>query len=776
MKKNDRIYDVKGFDLSQENMGLQETIFHNANGYLGVRGNLEEGLPEGMDTMRGTYINGFYDMVPMKQAELLCNLVEDKEALLNVADAQTLKCRLGDTTFSMWEGECENLCRTLDMNRGITTRTLRWHMPEGKSVDFDIRRMASFSEKSLFMIDYRVTSVDYSGRAQILSLHEGIVHNYSNPNDPRMAAESGDYLKKVAGKTIGDVSLLVSETASTHLRVASAVALEITRNGKPVYPGDGCLVYDEETHQTIFRMETSLTPGDTLRVVKYCIFTDSRRSPEPAQDALARLAAVREKGTEVLYQEQQEFLEEFWNRTGLSVEGDEELNQSLQYNMYALLQSAGTDGITSIPAKGLSGEGYEGHYFWDTEMFMLPFFAMNAPEIARKLLSYRYHTLPQARHNAMLLGHKKGALYPWRTITGRECSGYFPSGTAAYHINGDIAYAVVLYYLSTGDVEFMREEGFEILLESARLWMDVGNFYQDEFQINCVTGPDEYTCMVNNNYYTNCCARYNLEWVCRLGDAWQKDTEFWKQLCQRLDIAPEELPEMKRAAEKMRLVYDENLGINPQDDSFLQKPVWDLSRTDPKDFPLLLHYPPLHLYRYQVCKQADTVLAHYLFPAYQSEETIRKSFDYYEKITTHDSSLSTCVFSIVASRLGLHDKAVYYMGDSAKMDLKNTHHNSRDGIHAANMGGSYMAIVNGLGGLRMEESRVSLAPFLPESWEGFSFRFTYRGSVLEAAVKKTPDGSCRTELAMVSGHPVCVCLYGIEKVLAEGESITDTPD
>ena len=454
----------------------------------------------------------------------------------------------------------------------------------------------------------------------------------------------------------------------------------------------------------------------------------------------------------------------------MEIVGDGDLNESLCFNMYQLLQSAGYDGYSSIAAKGLSGEGYEGHYFWDTEMFMVPYFAMTNPAIARKLLEYRYKTLGKAKENAALLGHKKGALYPWRTITGRECSGYYPSGTAQYHIDGDIAYAVILYYKTSGDWEFIKEMGLKILFETNRLWLDVGNYYKDRFVINCVTGPDEYTCIVNNNYYTNASAKYSMQWCLKFIQRLAEEKDAYQQFVKENDLTEEEIQAMKEAEEKMYLPYDETLGINPQDDSFLQKPIWDLEHTPQEEFPLLLHYHPLHLYRYQVCKQADTVLAHYLFPDYQDKETEENSFRYYEKITTHDSSLSTCVFSIMASRLGLKDKAYYYFGDSAKMDLLNTHKNSKDGIHAANMGGSYMAIVNGFARVQAEEDKLFLAPALPENWQGYHFRIRYHGSLLEVSVNKE---TCSIE--QLEGTAITVELYGKEYVLEAANQKVEVP-
>ena len=387
-------------------------------------------------------------------------------------------------------------------------------------------------------------------------------------------------------------------------------------------------------------------------------------------------------------------------------------------------------------------------------MYILPFLTITNPDLAKTLLEYRYATLDSARENAKILGHNQGALYPWRTISGRECSGYFPSGSAQYHINGDIAYALIAYYLATKDQNFLLEKGAEIIWETARLWMDTGNFYQGKFHINNVTGPDEYTCIVNNNYYTNLVAQYNLQWAVKVYQLLKPYTGF-QALIEKIGLEQEEINNFQKAADNMYLPYDESLKINPQDDSFLQKREWDLARIPKEKFPLLLHYHPLHLYRHQICKQADTVMAHFILEDAETPETIYNSFQYYEKITTHDSSLSYCIFSIMAARLGLIEKAYEYYEITANLDLQDKHHNTVDGIHVANIGGNYMAIVYGFGGFRLKEQGIFLAPVLPPKWRSYSFKLSYEGSGIIVEVK--PDHCL---LRLESGNPKQITVYG----------------
>jgi alpha,alpha-trehalose phosphorylase len=738
---------------------LQETIFHNANGYIGIRSCFEEAYGPGMDTIRGSYINGFYDFAEMKQAEKLCGLIEEKQTMLNVADTQGIKLFLGDEEFSLFSGTVLRGERTLNMEKGYTERFIHWRSPQGKEAEITIRRLTSFKRLSLFLIDYQVKALNFSGPLYFISTHRGDVSNYSNPNDPRVAAESFRHLVPVRAGIEGTASFVSSRTAKSGLLVCTAVdhVLE-DEKGAAV---EKSVTARAEGHGAVTEIHTAIGEGRSLRLLKYSVFTDSLRHGDGEKAAGEELSAALGEGAAALYRAQEADLKKFWDSAFLEIGGDEKLNTAVQYNMYQLYQSAAKEKNGNIAAKGLSGEGYEGHFFWDTEMYIEPFFTLTEPEIARNLISYRYSILGEAKKNAQSLGHKKGALFPWRTIMGRECSGYFPSGTAQYHINGDIAWSVVSYYLATGDLDFIAAQGAEIVFECARLWLDTGTWCRGQFQIHGVTGPDEYTCLVNNNYFTNLSAKYNLRWAAQFYEMLRREGKL-ETLARKIDLSPEEIAAFSEAERAMYLPYDEELGINPQDDSFLSKKKWDLKNTPREHFPLLLHYHPLHLYRYQVCKQADTVLAHFIFEDAQSEETIRKSFLYYEGVTSHDSSLSTCIFSIVASRLGFRDKAYRYFGDSAMLDLYDTHGNTRDGIHTANMGGTWMAIVYGFAGLRIKEGGLYFAPAIPESWQFCRFKIRYRDS--QILVEMDREG---TAFTLLSGTPKEIYVYGGVYTLGE---------
>ncbi len=743
------VFQKDGYTRTEGELLLNETLFHNANGYFGVRGNFEEGYPPGQATVRGQYVNGFYNFSEMKQPEKHYGFPEQKQTMVNSFDTQTMVLTVEGERVDLFQGEVLEFSRVLDMKKGITIRRFVWESPKGRQVEICITRMASFEMLPLFTIEYQVTPLNFSGKAWMESVHSGDVSNYFNPKDSRVAGEKITHLRVEEREMTEDgFSLIRSKTLKSELEIASVTAHLLSEE----YTAKS-QVGEKEIVQFF---EFPLREKVPVTVTKYTVTCDSIRYLDVKGTAADLMRKSLGRPLDYWYQCQEDYLDKFWENAEIEIIGDEELNLSLHYNLYQLLQSVGKDEYCNIGAKGLSGEGYEGHYFWDTEMYIVPFFSLAWPETAKNLLSYRYQILDRARANARVMGYPKGALYPWRTINGDECSGYYPSGSAQYHINGDISYAAVQYYLITGDWDFMVSKGAEILLETARMWYDLGNFYQGSFQLHDLTGPDEYSCVVNNNYYTNLTAKHNLEWAAKIYRRLKAQGQL-EDLERRIGIEEEEILGFEEAAEKMLLLYDEVLDINPQDDSFLSKKEWDFSQEAKGNGPIMQWNHLYRLYRYQVCKQADTVLAHMIFEDAQKVSTMKNSFDYYEKRTTHDSSLSRCIFGIMASKLGEKKKAYEYFDFSSKLDILNSQHNTKDGIHTANMGGTYMGIVYGFLGFRVKETGFYFMPSLPEQWERCRLRLQLLGSRLEITVTGT---ECMFRL--IEGTPVRLFVYGRE--------------
>lgn len=736
---------LQSVGLDPTKLARDEALFHVANGYVGVRGNLEEGVPQQVPTIRSTLINAFYDEKPIAYAEKMKGFPETQQGIVNVVDCQGIELYIDKERFSPFEGALHAFSRTLDMEAGSVLREMEWESPEGKRIRINITRMASFVVPELFVIRYEVESLNYEGRIGFASFQDGNVINFADPNDPRVASEA---LRHLVIDTVGgndENAWIACHTSFSALRMVARVGHKASKGFASTFrAGDG------KTESVFFG---EITPGQTITLVKYCIYTDERRHQEPVEDGNAILQEVLAQPLGYWMEAQRAYLTRYWESARVVIEGDENLQKSLDFSVFSLLQSVGKDSVSNIGAKGLSGEGYEGHYFWDTEIYIFPFFLLTDLTIARHLLCYRHFILDAARRQARLLGHAKGALYPWRTIAGSECSGYFPSGSAQYHINGDIAHAFLQYYRATDDLDLMAQIGAEVLVETARLWMDVGHFREGAFHINGVTGPDEYTCLVNNNSYTNLIAQENLRGAVEVMEALFAAGKEWL-VVEEVGLHAEELVAFQQAADAMYIPYDEKLGIHAQDDSFLQKAVMDFQSLPSSEFPLLQHFHPLYLYRHQVCKQADTVLAHYLFGEEIPEEIMRRSFDYYEPLTTHDSSLSTCVFSIMAARLGNMEKAMAYFKMSAMLDLEDAHGNTKNGIHTANMGGAYLCVVGGFAGLRILKSGLLLRPRLPREWKGYRFRFHYCGRKIHCAVVEN-----KCALSLLEGKPLSITVF-----------------
>jgi alpha,alpha-trehalose phosphorylase len=710
---------------------LRETLFALGNGYIGLRGTGEEGYtgPAGT-SLDGTYLNGFYESEPIVYPEAAFALAKTNQFMLNVPNAKGVAIDIDGERFDPVTGTLGRYERVLDLRSGVLVRSLEWTAPNGKRIALRSRRVVSFANKHLFAIELEIVPLNFSGAITLRSFIDGAVKNQEAGDDPRVgSAVSGPALTTVSVEQSAAFSALVQRTHNSGFTLVSAIQTVV----------EGCDAHAWQEGQRAGQAFTcSAVEGQTLRLTKYGSYHSSRDYPEGELLERARetLATAQAAGFEALCASQAAFLADFWASADVEIAGDDALQQGIRFNEYHLLQSVGRDGRTNIAAKGVTGEGYEGHYFWDTEIYIFPFFLYSKPEIARKLLEYRYACLPQARERARQMAHATGALYPWRTIAGGECSAYFPAGTAQYHINADIAYSIKAYFEATGDLDYMAQAGLEIVLETARVWIGIGSDDREgRFCINEVTGPDEYTALVNNNYYTNAMARMHLRFAADMAEllARERGAEF-ARVAAATGVTDEEIAVWRDAAERMYLPYDGKLGIHEQDDSFLSKKRWDFANTPKENYPLLLNYHPMVIYRHQVCKQADVVLALMLLSNEFSLDDKRRDFDYYEAVTTHDSSLSSCIFSIIASEVGYHDKAYDYFMETARLDLDDTHGNTHYGVHTAAMAGTWMGVAYGFAGMRVSDGALRFAPTLPKQWQHYQFKIQLRGAQLQVRV------------------------------------------
>ncbi len=756
-------------DFNIENNYRNETIFFTGNGYLGLRGNFEEGLDDikgkGLD---GTYINGFYDTEVIKYGEIAYGFPEKGQTMLNITNCKIIRLFIDDEEFSMQKGTLEQYRRTLSFKEGVLGRSLIWCSPKGRKVKVEIQRIVSLENKHLAVISYEATPLNFSGKIRLQSVLDGNVTNITVENDPRVGSGLQGRVLSVEKKLLeSEYGLMVQKTKNSELSLACAMSNQLETESTYTV-GE---IAENLAIGTEFTVEAE--QNQPIRLNKFISYITSIDCDESRfeENSKSLISAARSLGFEGIKEKQIKFLEDFWSRTDVEIKGDIALQQGIRLNMFHLLQSAGRDGNTNIAAKGLSGEGYEGHYFWDTETYILPFFIYNNPQISRKLLEFRHSKLDKARERARQMSHPKGALFPWRGINGEECSAYYPAGTAQYHIDADIAFAVKRYMEATEDREFLAEYGAELLFETARLWADLGSFIPhkgNKFCINSVTGPDEYSAVVNNNCYTNLMAKVNLEYAYKVAQVMEnRFPSEYRRLADKIQLKSSEVTSWKIAADNMYIPYDENLGIYLQDDSFLDRAPWDFENTPEENYPLLLHYHPLVIYRHQVCKQADLGLALFFLGNKFTLEEKKRNYDFYEKFTTHDSSLSTAIFSILASEIGYHEKAYNYFMSTARMDLDDYHGNTKDGIHAANMAGTWMCVVNGFSGMRVYEDGLYFNPYLPENWKGYSFKIAYKDRLIKVEVEKSG-----TRYKLIKGNTIEIISNG-EKIILECENSDD---
>ncbi len=736
--------------------GLTETLFAVGNGYLGMRANPEEGRDA---HIHGTYINGFHETWHIHHAEEAFGFAKVGQTIVNVPDAKLMKLYIDDEPLLLTNADLEAYERVLDFRTGILTRDLCWRTPGSKRVRVRSQRLVSLAHRHLAMMTFEVTMLDGNApvvvSSQFLNRQDGedeyhvSRHALGHAKDPRkIRAFDHRVLEPRLHRVEGGGVALGYRCANSGMTLACADRHII--DTPAVHRVETSVGEDLAKTVIIARMEA----GQVLRIVKLVSYHTSTGVPaeELADRCQRTLARALHDGPESIVREQQEWLDVFWESSDVELHGDEPGQQAIRWNLFQLAQASAQTQEHGIAAKGVTGGGYEGHYFWDTETYVVPFLSYTSPELARKVLRFRWRLLNQARQRAREL-NQVGALYPWRTINGEEASAYYAAGTAQYHINAAIAFALKRYLDASGDIAFMAGEASEILVETARLWEDLG-FYatdgEEVFRIHGVTGPDEYTTVVNDNLYTNVMARFNMRYASRVVESLREwDPDSYERLCRHLGLEEEEIKRWIRASDSMYLPYDEELGIHPQDDSFLELEPWDFDRTPRGHYPLLLYYHPLVIYRHQVLKQADVVLAMVLRSDQFPLEQKRRNFDYYDPITTGDSSLSACVQAQAAAQIGYDDLAVEYFREALFCDLMDVHGNATDGVHVASCGGVWDTIAFGFAGLFDAGTALRFTPSLPARWEGVTFRMQRHGARLRVAIDA---GGCTVEV--LDGHPV----------------------
>jgi alpha,alpha-trehalose phosphorylase len=724
-----------------EFMAQMETILALGNGYLGMRGVPEEGLPY---VENGTFVNGFYESWPIVYAEDAFGFARTGQTILEVTDAKIIKLFVDDEPFDVRSANVLQYCRQLNMKSGTLDRELVWETSSGKQILIKSRRLVSLQQRHVSAISYQVTVLNANAAVVISS--EVLRHRREerkNSNDPRHAKFSGASLHPGAYHARDRRIVLTHCTERSQMTLACAIDHELQSDLPHSYRAS----HTQESGRVVFTIAAET--GCPIHLNKYMAYHTSKTAPadELGNWAEWTLDRVVSQGFSELLAQQEQHLHQFWQVSDVQVSNVEskrvrlstvEMQQAIRFNLFHILQASARAEDHGVAAKGVTGHAYEGHYFWDTEIYLLPFLIYTSPLTARNLLRVRYKMLDQARARARELDHR-GALFPWRTISGEEASAYYEAGTAQYHINADIIYGLRKYVNATGDEEFLFQCGVEMLIETARFWHDLGFFSSrkgGKFSINGVTGPDEYKTVVNNNTYTNLMARENLCYAVETLEQLQvQHPELFEALAQKTALELSEVEGWRAAANNMYIPFDTTTGIHPQDDTFFDREPWDFKNTPSDRYPLLLFYHPLNIYRHQVIKQADVLLAMFLLGNEFSLETKKRNFDFYDPITTGDSSLSSCIEAIVALEVGEFEKAVKYARAALLMDLANVGGNVTDGCHIASMGGTWMVFTYGFAGFRDYDGKLSFRPQRPpEPQASLRFALTYRGQVLDVEI------------------------------------------
>ena len=746
-------WSIREVGLHLGTLAQTESIFALSNGHIGLRGNLEEGEPHGLP---GTYLNSFCELRPLPYAEGGYAYPESGQTVINVTDGKLIRLLVDDEPFDVRYGELQDHERELDLRNGVLRRKVRWTTPAGRTVKISSERMVSFTQRAIAAISFEIEPLE----AVRVVVQSELVANEALPpqsKDPRVGAALESALESEDHQAKGTIGLMIHHTKASRLLIGAAM--------DHIIEGPPGMVIEAESVADVARVTITgqLKPGEKLRIIKFISYGWSSLRSRPAIHAqvMAALSAARLTGWEGLLAEQRTYLDEFWTSADIELDGDAEIQQAVRFALFHVLQAGARAERRPIPAKGLTGPGYDGHAFWDTETFVLPVLSMTLPRATANALRWRHLILDRAKEHAKELG-LRGAAFPWRTIRGAECSGYWPAGTAAFHINADIAYAVAYYIDATGDAAFEEEIGIELFVETARLWCSLGYFNTsaDQFRIDGVTGPDEYSSIADNNVYTNLMAQHNLRWAAA-------SVKRYPQKALALGVSNEEAAKWSEAAEKMFIPFDTQLGVTPQAESFTEHEVWDFANTPADQYPLLLHFPYFDLYRKQVIKQADLVLAMHLRGDAFTPEQKAQNFAYYEALTVRDSSLSAATQAVLAAEVGQLQLAYDYLGEAALIDLHDLAHNVKDGVHMASLAGAWTALVSGFGGMRLQNGSLYFMPRLPNALKRLAFHIMFRGSRLRVEVT-AKEATYR----LLDGSPLRVRHYGEEITVTLGETVS----
>ncbi|MFG6116195.1 glycoside hydrolase family 65 protein [Halobacillus sp. MO56] len=744
--------------LHPEDNRLAESLMSIGNGQMGMRGNFEETYSG--DTHQGTYVGGIYYPDKTRVGWWKNGYPEYFAKVLNAPNVTGVRVVAGDEELDLHTWKVHEFKRELNMKHGYLYREFDVTSPEGKHIKGKVTRFFSIVDASIIAIKYEVTSEDFEGKITFQPYMDGDVRNEDANYDE-------DFWMPVHHEADKEQAVLTMRTRKTEFDVSAAMKNQLIGQETKVEDVANEEEYVDQKHTA------SIIPGGKVSFYKYVAVTTSRHfhKNELADEAKKQVRKAADSGFTSLFKQHMEAWERRWNHADVTIGGDTSAQQGIRYNIFQLYNTyTGEDALLNIGPKGFTGEKYGGSTYWDTEAYCLPFYLGTADSsIARNLLIYRYRHLAKAKENAAKLG-MDGALYPMVTMNGEESHNEWEITFEEIHRNGAIAHAIWNYVNYTGDTSYLPEYGFEVLAEISRYWASRVNYNprKGKYMILGVTGPNEYENNVNNNWHTNRMAAWTLEYTLSVALYLERNHQKrFVELKSQLGLNEDDFDHWKDIIEHMYYPVDEQLGVYLQQDGLLDKDLIRVADLDEKHLPLNQNWSWDRILRSCFIKQADVLQSMYFLNHRFTLEEKKNNFDFYEPMTVHESSLSPCVHSIIAAEIGYEEKAYEMYLRTARLDLDNYNNDTEDGLHITSMAGSWLSIVHGFAGMRVEKGELHFKPFIPKAWEDYSFKINFRGHLIKVSVDHQ-----RVVITQEEGGDFAIFINGEEKQLPAEGNIT----
>lgn len=718
-------------DFHPEDNRVYESFMSLGNGNMGMRGNFEEDYSG--DSLRGSYIAGVYYPDKTRVGWWKNGYPEYFAKVLNSVNYIGIRIKLNGEILDLAScKEIKDFSRVLNMKDGYLERSFIAVSEDGKKTKIYTKRFLSLADKEVAAISYSVTPLNYEGNIEFTPYLDGNVVNEDSNYDEVFWNEVSQSVNSFYGQ-------VTMETKKTNYVVTAAMTYEIEMEGAKTEVFPTTNITSKYVDNTV---EVPVKKDSTVTIYKYIGVTSNRyyENSQLIDKAFSAANRAKSAGFENLLQANAKKWHEHWEQSDIEIKGDVSAQQGIRFNIFHLTATyTGEDSRLNIGPKGFTGEKYGGSTYWDTEAYCLPFYLSTADErIAKQLLIYRNNHLEKAKENAAKLG-LKGALYPMVTMNGEECHNEWEITFEEIHRNGAIAYAIYNYVRYTGDKKHLADYGFEVIVETARFWASRVNYVpsKDKYVILGVTGPNEYENNVNNNWYTNTLAAWNMDYAREVNDFLKKEYPAeHAALVQKLGLTDEEMSKWTEISNKMYYPIIEELGVFAQQDGYMDKEQILVKDLSPENLPLNQNWSWDRILRSCFIKQADVLQGIFFFSERFDLETKRKNFEFYEPRTVHESSLSPCVHSIIAAEIGDYDKAYEMYLRTSRLDLDNYNNDTEDGLHITSMAGTWMSIVYGFGGMKIANDMLTLSPFIPEAWSEYSFKIMFREHRLNISVYK----------------------------------------